>query len=83
MLSEILKHTSTQQQSSATSFPSARLNAKQAGDILGFQEHDIPTLVSAKLLKPLGKPSPNSTKYFAAVEIYKCFADAKWLGEAT
>lgn len=63
--------------------PPARLNAEQTGKILGFQEHDIPILVAAKLLKPLGKPLPNATKYFAAVDVYRCFEDSSWLNKAT
>jgi hypothetical protein len=34
---------------------------------MGFTPHDIPTLVRAGLLKPLGRPTPNAVKYFAAL----------------
>jgi hypothetical protein len=40
----------------------ARLDAKLTALVLGFQEHDIPVLIAAKMLKPLGKPVPNATK---------------------
>ncbi|HMO64915.1 MAG TPA: hypothetical protein PKE47_06790, partial [Verrucomicrobiota bacterium] len=33
----------------------ARLNAAQAAALLGFQEHDLPLLVRADLLKPLNR----------------------------
>jgi hypothetical protein len=40
-------------------------------------------LVAAKLLVPLGKPAPNSPKYFAAVEVVERAACAEWLSNAT
>lgn len=61
----------------------ARLKAEEAGAVLGFEAHDIPILVSNKLLKPLGKPVPNATKYFAAVEIIELAEDPNWLNKAT
>lgn len=61
----------------------ARLNVDQAAQFLGFQEHDLPILVAAGLLKPLGRPSPNSTKHFAAVDLEQLSGDVKWLCRAT
>ena len=43
----------------------ARLDATQAAWFLGFEPHEIPRLVTAGLLKPLGHPDRNSTKFFA------------------
>lgn len=63
--------------------PPARIDAAQTAAILGFQAHDIPTLVAAKMLKPLGKPVQNSVKYFAAVEVLARFDDPDWLNRAT
>ena len=60
-----------------------RLNTSDAALLLGFQEHDIPPLVAAKLLNPLGKPAPNSPKYFAAMEIVERAANSEWLAKAT
>src|SRR5208283_164358 len=42
----------------------ARLDATQAAWYLGFEPHEIPRLVTAGLLKPLGHPARNSTKFF-------------------
>ena len=61
----------------------ARLTVEQSAAILGFQVHDMQTLMSAGLLRPLGQPVRNSTKYFAAVELEGLWADVKWLGKAT
>lgn len=47
----------------------ARLTAERAGWVLNGQPHDIPALVNARLLKPLGSPSQNSTKYFATLDV--------------
>ena len=61
----------------------ARLNVEQAAQFLGFQKHDMRVLVAARLLRPLGRPSPNSTKYFATVELEALRRDIKWLAKAT
>ena len=63
--------------------PPARLTQQQAAWYLGFQFHDIPTLVAAGLLKPLGKPVANGQKYFASVELARLRADTKWLARAS
>jgi hypothetical protein len=46
----------------------ARLTVEQAGWVLGCQPHDVPVLVSYRLLKPLGNPPPNGIKFFAAAD---------------
>lgn len=61
----------------------ARLDAAQTAALLGFQPHDIPVLISAGLLKPLGRPAPNSIKYFAAIGIERLREDGDWLDKAT
>src|SRR5437016_894338 len=60
-----------------------RLNTSETALLLGFQEHDITTLIAAKFLVPLGKPAPNSPKYFAAVEIAERASTTEWLSGAT
>ena len=60
-----------------------RLTVPQVAAILGFQPHDIPVLVNKKLLRLLGRPEPNATKYFASAEIEKLGQDSAWLGKAT
>ena len=44
-------------------------------------EHNIPVLVRARLLKPLGNPPPNAVKYFATVEVLELAADVKQLSQ--
>ena len=61
----------------------ARMMAEQAAEYLGFRRHDIPVLVRAKLLKPLGKPSQQCVKYFAGIEIIAKGQDVLWLHKAT
>jgi hypothetical protein len=41
----------------------ARLTAEQAAWVLNCQAHDIPILVSARLLKPLGSPQANAVSF--------------------
>lgn len=60
-----------------------RLTAEQAAPILGFSPHDIPVLVKAKLLRPLGNPPQQAVKFFASTEIEKLARDENWLGRAT
>src|ERR1700683_2665148 len=59
--------------------PPARLTAEQAGWVLNCQAHDIPALVNARLLKPLGNPAQNSTKYFATADVLETAKDRAWL----
>ena len=61
----------------------ARLRAEQTAWLLNCHLHDIPVLVAAKLLRPLGNPKPNSPKWFSAVEVLRCSADPSWLARMT
>jgi hypothetical protein len=60
-----------------------RLNAEQAGWVLNCQPHDIPALVNARLLKPLGNPAQNGTKYFATADVLETAKDRSWLVRMT
>ncbi len=64
-------------------FVPARLTAEEAAWYLGFSLHDIPVLVTKKLLEPLGSPPQNGTRYFAAVDLEKFRSDRKWLDRAS
>ena len=61
----------------------ARLTAEQAGWVLNCQAHDIPALVTARLLKPLGNPAQNSTKFFATADVLEISKDRAWLVKVT
>lgn len=60
-----------------------RLTSGEAAVFLGFEEHDLPVLIAAKLLAPLGKPSANSPKHFSSTVIEIIRGDEKWLSRAT
>ena len=47
----------------------AMLNTAQTAVMLGLADHDIPVLVRAGLLKPLGDPPPNSVKSFGTARV--------------
>jgi hypothetical protein len=57
----------------------ARLTAEQAAWVLNCQPHDIPALVSAKLIKPLGNPPQNGIKFFATADLLEASKDRNWL----
>jgi len=57
----------------------ARLTAEQAAWVLNCQVHDVPALVAAKLLKPLGNPPANGIKYFATADLLEQIKDRNWL----
>jgi hypothetical protein len=61
----------------------ARLTAEQAAWVLNCQPHDVPILVAARLLKPLGNPSPYNVKFFAASELLEQVRDRTWLAKVT
>ncbi len=63
--------------------PPARLTAEQSAWVLNCQPHDVPILISSRLLKPLGNPPPNSVKYFATCEVLELARDRTWLGKMT
>ena len=61
----------------------ARLTAEQAGWVLNCQPHDIPALVNARLLKPLGNPAQNGAKFFCTADILETLKDRSWLTKVT
>ena len=61
----------------------ARLDAGQTAWFLGFEPHEIPMLVAVGLLKPLGHPARNSTKFFATEILEQLRRDEKWLARAS
>ena len=60
-----------------------RLNAEQASWVLNCQTHDIPALMAARLLKPLGNPAQNSIKFFATADVLELAKDRSWLVKLT
>ena len=66
-----------------TSASQGRLNSEDTATLLGFRSHDIPILIRAGLLKPLGRPADSAPKYFARVQVVALAADAKWLAKAS
>ena len=61
----------------------ARLDVNQAAEILGFMPHEIPVLLKAGLLKPLGRPAPNGHKFFSSAELSELSENREWLDKAT
>ena len=72
----------TQQLMNCVRLP-ARLDAAQTAILLGFRDHDIPILIRAKLLRPLGNPAPHCVKYFSAVALEALAKDDPWLNRTT
>jgi len=60
-----------------------RLTVEQAAWVLNCQPHDVPVLISSRLLKPLGNPAPNSIKFFATAELLEAAKDRAWLAKVT
>ena len=61
----------------------ARLNADQVAWLIGCQPHNMPALVVAKQLKPLGNAPTNAVKYFCAAEVLELCTDRNWLTRVT
>lgn len=59
-----------------------RLNAEQAAALLGVQAHDIPVLIKAGLLKPVGGGPKNCVKYFHSTAIERNRLDERWHDKA-
>lgn len=60
-----------------------RLTVEQVTWLLNCSEEDVRVMMSAKLLKPLGKPAQNGTKYFATKVILTLADDVKSLDRIT
>src|SRR4051794_13811507 len=57
-----------------------RINYEETAALLGVKPGDIPVLIAARLIRPLGHPpSGNSVKYFAYVDILKKVEDEHFL----
>jgi hypothetical protein len=61
----------------------ARLTVEQAAWVLNCQPHDVPVLIAARLIKPLGNPPPNGIKFFATAEVLESAKDRCWLMKVT
>jgi hypothetical protein len=61
----------------------ARLTAEQAAWVLNCQPHDVPSLVAARLLKPLGNPPANGIKFFSTADVMEHGKDRVWLVKMT
>lgn len=63
--------------------PPARLVAEQVAWVLNCQPHDVPILVTSRLLKPLGNPASNSVKFFATSDVLELSQDRNQLVKMT
>jgi hypothetical protein len=61
----------------------ARLTAEQAAWVINCQPADVPILIGARLLKPLGNSLPSNVKFFAASELLEQIDDRTWLAKVT
>jgi hypothetical protein len=61
----------------------ARLTTEQVAWVLNCQAHDVPVLVAARLLKPLGSPAANGIKFFATLQLLELVKDQAWLVKVT
>jgi hypothetical protein len=60
-----------------------RLTTQEAAWMLGFSAHDVPVLVSHRMLKPLGNPPPNGGRYYSLAELETFRLNPKWLDKAS
>jgi hypothetical protein len=74
---------STQSEFLSWKIAPARLDATQTAWFLGFAPHEVPILIAASLLKPLGHPPSNGTKFFATETLDQLRHDEKWLARAS
>jgi predicted RNA polymerase sigma factor len=55
------------------------LTKAQTAKFLNMGMHDIPVLVRAGLLKPLGHPNDSNQKYFATADLVADAENREWL----
>lgn len=61
----------------------ARLTEEQVAELLNCKPDSIRILVGKKLLKPLGSPRHNATKYFSTPTIEMLVKEDEFLNEVT
>jgi hypothetical protein len=61
----------------------ARLDSEQTAMLLGLAGYELVFIMRAKLLLPLGRPSQNGRKYFAACVVQELMTNVEWLNTAT
>lgn len=62
--------------------PVGRLDSRETAKVIGYELHDIPILIAAGLLKPLGNPAPNAHKWFSAIEMVQIGLNPTFLDKA-
>ena len=61
----------------------ARLTVEQVAWVLNTTTEGVYILTKCRLLRPLGNPPANGTKYYARVYIERLAGDEKWLAKAS
>ena len=61
----------------------ARLNAEEAGWVLGFSSEEISILTAKGLLKTLGTPTAKGRKWYASVSLIPLGGDITWLTKSS
>jgi hypothetical protein len=61
----------------------ARLTVEQVAVAFNTTTEGVYVLTSCRLLKPLGSPPPNGTKYYARAYILRLADDEAWLSRAS
>jgi len=61
----------------------ARLLAGDVAKLLNCSTEDVAILVTAGKLRALGKPRPNTVKFFSSIQLFGLLSDPDWLDEAT
>lgn len=72
----------TEQKNLNASTMPACIGVEEAAQFLGWPAYFLPLLMRAGHLKPLGKPSQNSRKWFATVQLECLSRDPVWLDKA-
>jgi hypothetical protein len=60
-----------------------RFTSEEAAWFLGFHPHEIPMLMGARLLEPLGDPAENGCKYFGIIYLERLKQDISWQAKAS
>lgn len=60
-----------------------KVGSKPVQSPVSFRCHDVPNLVAARLLKPLGNPPPYNVKFFTASELLELVEARAWLAKVT
>jgi hypothetical protein len=66
-----------------TGKPAGRMVSEDVASVIPCRPDQVATLIACGLLRPLGRPVHNATRWFSICAVQAALADEAWLSEVT